>query len=294
VTPGHDVRTRFPSAWPPIGRWEQVPVALVATAALGIVAGWALTVFVHRWKELRPLTPRDVAAEVGGGDGPTVTVRAAFREARCPHCHHRYRAADVVPVIGWSRGCPGCGARLPWTVPLIQVGVPLAMIVTIWSIDRPWIAVPYLWLVVVLAAVAVIDLRIWLIPWWMPWLGAAVGMAMITTASIALGEPAAILWAALGGVGAFLFLGTFWFVAPGKLGFGDVRLALLLGVFLGWLHPLFPIYGLLFGSLIGVAMGLASVVSRRGVRFPFGPALALGALVAVWFHAPLLARLGVA
>lgn len=269
-------------------------VALILlTALVGTVVGWALTVPVHRYKELRPMTPRDVAAEVGTDGEPPPLIRAEYRQARCPDCHHVYRASDVVPVTSWFRGCPGCGTRLAATVPLLQLSVPVAMVLTVATLDATLIALPYLWLVVVLAAVAFIDLRIWLIPWWMPWVGAAVGFVLITAMSIVIGAPGAVVWALAGGVGSFLFFFVLWLVAPGKLGFGDVRLMFLLGMFLGWIHPLFPIYGLLFGSLIGLVMGLGSVIVDKGTRFPFGPALALGGLLAVWLNQPLLHGIGV-
>ncbi len=266
---------------------------LVLTALVGTVVGWQLTVPVHRYKELRPLTPRDVGAEVGTDDAPPPVIRAEYREARCPECHHVYRASDVVPVLSWFRGCPSCGTRLASTVPLLQIAVPVAMVLTVATVSSGWVALAFLWLVVVLAAVAFIDLRIWLIPWWMPWVGAAVGFVLICAASLAIGQPASIVRAVIGGVGMFGLFFVLWLVAPGKLGFGDVRLMLLLGMFLGWFALVLPIYGLLFGSLIGLAMGLVSLFAKKGTRFPFGPALALGALTAVWLNGPLLNSLGV-
>jgi hypothetical protein len=56
--------------------------------------------------------------------------------------------------------------------------------------------------------------------------------------------------------------------------FGDVRLAFMIGLFLGWLHPILALYGLLLGSLVGVLLGVVSLVARAGSRFAFGPALA--------------------
>ena len=268
-------------------------ILLVATAVLGTAVGWALTVPVHRYKEHRPMSPRDVEAEVGTADTPPPAIRAEYRQARCPRCHHRYSARDVLPVLSWRRGCPGCGERLPATVPLLQAGVPLAMVLTVALLGGSWVALPYLWLVAVAAAVSIIDLRIWLIPWWIPWVGAAVGLVLIAAVSVGIGAPQAILWALAGAGGSFLVFFLLWLVAPAKLGYGDVRLVVLLGLFLGWLHPLFPVYGLLFGSLLGLVMGLGAVAAGRGGRFPFGPALALGALAAVWLHGPLLEQLGV-
>jgi prepilin signal peptidase PulO-like enzyme (type II secretory pathway) len=262
--------------------------AYLLTALAGLVAGWAITMPLHRYKELRPLTPRDVAAEVGNAQHPPTTIRAAYRQARCVGCRRVSTGRDVVPVLSWARGCLTCGTRPPATVPITQMAVPLAMLVTVGTLGDPWVALPYLWLVVVLCAVAIIDLRIWLIPWWMPWIGAAIGFALIAAVSVALGSPRHILFALAGGVGAFLLFFVLWLAAPGKLGFGDVRLALLLGMFLAWIHPVLPVYGLLFGSTIGLFTGVVALLSRRGSRFPFGPALAVGAMTAVWFHEPIL------
>ncbi|MHB1138050.1 MAG: prepilin peptidase [Microthrixaceae bacterium] len=261
---------------------------LVLTGVVGAAAGWAMTVPLHRYKELRPMTPRDVAAEVGTADSPAVEIRAAYRQAICPHCHHEYHAGDVVPVLSWFRGCPDCGQRLPWTVPLVQLGVPLTMVLTVALLNGSWVALPYVWLVVVLAAISIVDLRIWLIPYWMPWAGAGVGLVIIAAVSIGLGVPGRIWYAVIGGAATFAVFFVLWLAAPGKLGFGDVRLALVLGMFLAWMHPFLPLYGLLFGAVLGLLMGLGAVVTRRDSRFPFGPALALGAMCAVWLHEPLL------
>jgi len=265
-----------------------VTLLLLLTAVAGIATAWAITVPLHRYKELRPMSPRDVAAEVPTPDDPGPAIRASYREARCPDCHHVFGWADVIPVWSWFRGCPGCGRRLPATVPMVQLGLPIAMLLTVVLLGGSWIALPYVWLVVVLTAIATVDLRIWLIPYWMPWAGAAVGLVLIAGVSIGIGDPGAIGVAVLGAVLTFLLFFVLFLIAPGKLGFGDVRLALLLGLFLAWLHPVLPVYGLLFGAVLGLVMGLGAMLARGDSRFPFGPALALGSLVAVWLHEPIL------
>jgi len=262
------------------------------TAVVGVAIGWALTVPVHRYKELRPMTPRDVAAETGSDDQPPPVIRASYRHARCATCHHVCTWRDVAPVISWWRGCPSCGTPLPATVPLIQVGVPLAMLITVVMLPGSWVALPYLFLVVVLAVIAVVDLRIWLIPYWMPWAGTAVGLVLISAVSVGIGAPGQIIVAIAGAIGTFVLFFLLFIAAPGKLGFSDVRLALLLGLFLAWMHPILPVYGLLFGALLGLVMGLAAMLARGDSRFPFGPALALGSMAAVWFHEPILRGLG--
>lgn len=259
---------------------------------VGILLGWALTVPLHRYKELRPMTPRDVAAEVGTDDEPPPTIRASYRQARCPHCRHVYSWRDVAPVLSWFRGCPDCGTRLPATVLVVQLGLPLAMVLTALILPGTWAVVPYLFLTVVLLAISVVDLRIWLIPYWMPWAGAGVGLVMISVVSLAAGAPRDIVVAVAGAVGTFVMFLVLFIAAPGKLGFGDVRLALLLGLFLAWMNPILPVYGLLFGAVLGVVMGGVALLARGDSRFPFGPALALGAMAAVWLHEPILHRLG--
>lgn len=264
------------------------------TAIAGAVVAWLLTVPLHSYKELRPMTPRDVAAEAATDpDGrPAPPVRAAYRTARCGRCRHECRTIDVVPVVSWIRGCPDCGERLPLTVPLLQVGLPLAMATTVALLPGSWVALPYVFLAVVLAAIAVVDLRIWLIPWWMPWAGAAAGLVLISAVSVGIGAPRQIVVALAGGVATFVVFFLLYVAAPGKLGFGDVRLSLLLGIFLAWMHPVLPVYGLLFGAVLGLVMGVAAIIARGDSRFPFGPGLALGAMAAVWFHEPLLRGLG--
>lgn len=267
-------------------------LSIAFALVLGSLAAWQLTVPLHRFKEFRPKSPRDIAAEVGGDGNAPQIIRAAYRQAICPSCHHHYRAADVVPVVSWFRGCPGCGTRLPATVPLLQLGVPLALaltVVSLFTFAGNWaVVVPFVWLVIVLSGIAVVDHRIWLIPYWMPWLGSAVGLVLIVFSSLALGKPGAILYALGGGAALFGLFFLLWLIAPAKIGFGDVRLALLIGLNLGWLHPLLPIYGLLFGSLAALTVGVVSIARRNGSRFAFGPALALGTLCAVWFAGPIL------
>lgn len=259
----------------------------VVAGGTGAVVAWVLTVPLFRFKELRPKTPRDVSNEHG------LEIRAVVRHARCPRCHHDAHPAEVVPVASWIRGCGGCRRRPPVTMVALQLGLPAAMAITAATFgngtsDDIWMAVPFLWFAVVVAAAAVVDARIWLIPWWMPWVGSAVGLVLIATSSLALGEPRWVIDALAGGVGAFAFFWLLWFVAPGRLGFGDVRLAFAIGLFLGWLSPVLVLWGLMIGSLVGVVVGVVSMLGRKGSHFAFGPALAAGAVVAVWLHVPLL------
>ena len=266
-------------------------VLTLSTTVLGVLVAWALTVPLHRYKELRPMTPRDVVTEVAVDGEPAPTIRASYRDARCPSCHRICTWRDVAPVLSWVRGCPECHTRLPSTVPLLQLGLPLALMITAWQLGGSWVTVPYLFLAVVLSAITLVDLRIWLIPFWMPWAGAAVGLVLISAVSVTIGAPGQIVVAVVGAVATFAVFFLLFVAAPGKLGFGDVRLALLLGLFLAWMHPILPVYGLLFGAVLGVVMGIVALMGSGERGFPFGPPLCLGAMCAIWLHEPILGSL---
>lgn len=260
----------------------------LAAGVVGIAVAWAITLPVHRFKELRPKIPRDVGSETAADGSIVVPVSAAYRSARCRSCHHECSWQEVAPVLSWFRGCPVCSTPLPTTIPLLQIALPLAIVATVITLGGSWVALPFVVLAIAVAAISVIDLRIWLIPYWMPWAATAAGFVTIAAVSIGLGEPSAILRAALGGVAMFILFLVLFIAAPGKLGFSDVRLAFPLGMFLAWLSPLLAIYGLLFGAVLGAVMGVAALVTRSDSRFPFGPALGMGAMLAVWLHAPIL------
>lgn len=268
------------------------PLTTLLTVVITSIAAWAMTVPLHRFKELRPKSPRDIDAEVPTGNERPQIVRAAYRRAICPRCRHHYEPGDVVPVLSWFRGCPSCHGRLPLSVLALQIGVPLGAATTVVTFSGyghgTALMIPFVWLVVAFGAVSIVDMRIWLIPYWMPWLTSAVGLVLLAAVSLYIGQPSAILRAMATGAATFGVFFVLWLVAPAKLGFSDVRLALPIGMLLGWLSPVLPVYGILFGSLIALVVGLVSVALGRGSRFAFGPALSLGSLAAVWFAAPIL------
>jgi leader peptidase (prepilin peptidase)/N-methyltransferase len=97
--------------------------------------------------------------------------------------------------------------------------------------------------------------------------------------------------ALVGGGGAWLLLLLVHLVSPRGMGFGDVRLAFVLGLFLGWLGYSHVVLGLFAGFLLGSVAGIVLVVGRRRSRkdaIPFGPFLAAGALLAVLAGTPVL------
>ena len=96
--------------------------------------------------------------------------------------------------------------------------------------------------------------------------------------------------ALLGAVGAFTFFFILHLVAPGGMGFGDVRLSAVLGLFLGWMGGMQVFGGLFLGFFLGAVIGMVLIaVGSRGRKqhIPFGPFLAAGTMIFVLFGDPI-------
>jgi len=157
---------------------------------------------------------------------------------------------------------------------------------------------PLLLLGASLVAVSVIDLQVLRIPdrITFPTLAASVPLVVVVSArSDAIDS---VNGALLGAVAYFLALLIPHLIYPRGMGFGDVKLALVMGLYLGWLgwtevHPVggpvqLVLYALMLGCALGVVFGvLSALITRRRGEFPFGPALALGCLIVVLFAADL-------
>jgi leader peptidase (prepilin peptidase)/N-methyltransferase len=147
-----------------------------------------------------------------------------------------------------------------------------------------WALPAFLGVTAGLVALSVIDFEHFLLPNRIVYPLAVVTVALLTAA--ALGDDAwgALGRAVLGGAVAMLALGLLHLVSPRSMGFGDVKLAFVLGLALGWLGWGELVLGLFCGFLAGAIVGGVLIVLRRRGRkdhLPFGPFLAFGTLVAV-------------
>jgi leader peptidase (prepilin peptidase)/N-methyltransferase len=142
-----------------------------------------------------------------------------------------------------------------------------------------------------LVAMSVVDLRVGLVPRRFVYPTVVLTAAGLLAASAVEGQWRALEHAAIGGAVAFFGFFAIWWVYPKGLGFGDVRLAGLIGLALGWLGLLHLYIGLLFAFVLGALFGLAVMALRGGgrkTRFAFGPALSAGAVIGVLWGTPLV------
>jgi len=224
---------------------------------LGMVVGSFLNVVIHR------LPSRESVISPG---------------SHCPRCDHPIRWYHNIPVVGWLvlRGtCHDCGEPISWRYPAIEglTGIIFVVAYLVYGVQaRTLLVMVFL---AGLVAITFIDLDHFIIPDRIVLPGAVVGLA----ASVAL-EPErwwVYVVAAFGGAGFLLILGLVW---AGGMGMGDVKMALMMGAFLGASTIVALFVAFLVGG-VGGAILLAARIKGRKDRLPFGPYLAFGSLIAV-------------
>lgn len=232
----------------------------------------------------------------------------------CPVCDERIRPGDNVPVVSWLvlRGrCRHCGTQVSVRYPLIEAGTAAAFAAVAWwlltplapvvalteSINPAWLpvvisllAVAYFWLTGASIALTGIDLEHHRLP-------NVIVLPMYAVAVVTLGLPALVagdtvrLATAAAGAGVlFAFYFVLWLVWPGGMGMGDVKLAGVLGLYLGfsgWGALAVGAFGaFILGGLVSIVL-LATKRANRKSGIPFGPWMLGGAWLGIVVGDPL-------
>ena len=149
---------------------------------------------------------------------------------------------------------------------------------------------PFAVFVATLVVVSVTDLSSRLVPRWLVYAGVALVVPLLVLTAAVDHQWHQLPGAAIGGAVAFaLFFAVWWFV-PRGMGYGDVRLAGLIGIATGYLSLLHAYLAFLGGFVIGMVFGVVMMLlgsSGRKTRIPFAPALSVGAVLAVFYGAHL-------
>ncbi|MEV6299582.1 prepilin peptidase [Actinoplanes sp. NPDC051861] len=241
---------------------------LCVIGLLGLAIGSFLNVVIHR-------VPRDESLVRPG--------------SHCPECGHAVRARHNVPVLGWLllRGrCADCGTRISARYPLVEAGTAALFVAVAARFGWSWELPAYLYLAAVAIALALIDLDVMRLPDKIVLPSYGVAAALLLPVSLAEGD----LAAPLRGLAAAAVLYVLYRVlGTWGMGGGDVKLAPLLGFYLGWLGWSAVAIGAFAGFLLGGLAGgllLALRVAGRKSRIPFGPYMLAGAFLAVFAAAP--------
>ena len=207
----------------------------------------------------------------------------------CPGCGARIRARDNVPVLSWlllRARCRDCDAPIPARYPLIELLTGVLFVgVTLWTgLEAPevWALPARLYLAAVAVALAFIDLDTHTLPNRIVLPSYAIGAGLLALASAGTGDWGALLRAAVGGAVLWVFYLLLVLAYPRGMGFGDVKLAGVLGLYLGWAAWGALVVGGFAAFLLGGVVGLGLLVAgraKRGTGIPFGPWMLLGAAV---------------
>jgi leader peptidase (prepilin peptidase) / N-methyltransferase len=201
--------------------------------------------------------------------------------SRCPRCETPVKPYDNVPILSWLllRGhCRSCSEPISPRYPLVEALTAALCAGAVLAHDSVASIALSVTLILIVVPAALIDLEHRIIPNRITVLGAVLALVLGTALDPAGESGRLIAGAAAGG---FLLLAALAY--PGGMGMGDVKLAAVMGLFLGGAVAPAILIALLSGVLLG-----AVVIARKGAHagrktaIPFGPFLALGALVAVF------------
>ncbi len=244
----------------------------VSAGLFGLVIGSFVNVLVHR-------LPR----------GESV-VRPA---SHCPACGAPIRGWDNIPLVSWlllGARCRDCRAPISVRYPAVELTNG-----ALWSFcflrapSYPDFLAAAIFVSACLALL-LIDAEFQLLPDAITLTGLAAGIGLSFLSAIRT-PLSAVLGAALGAGGLWLVAFLYEKVAGQEgMGLGDVKMLGMIGAFLG---PAGVVVTVLLGSLAGSAVGLALIAARRGsmkMALPFGVFLSLGAVAALFFGEPLVAR----
>jgi leader peptidase (prepilin peptidase)/N-methyltransferase len=196
----------------------------------------------------------------------------------CMSCGHEIGWRDNVPVVSWLllRGhCRHCHATIPWRYPAVELTSALLVAGCALKFGLHPEAVIASVFCLVLVAISATDIELGIIPNRI----VLPAFVVILAAQTALYPSPQWAVAAIGAAG-FLFAAAL--IAPGGMGMGDVKLALVLGAMLGTTVTVAMLVGMLAAMVPAIILFIRLGVGARKVKLPFGPFLALGSVVALF------------
>lgn len=209
--------------------------------------------------------------------------------SRCDTCHAPLRKRDNIPLLSWLllRGrCHNCAAPIPVSYPVTEVVTALLFALTTASLGLTWTLPGYYVLITASAALTLTDLAEKRLPNRIVFLADAAGAALLLAGALLDGDAAKLLGAGAGAVAYSGIMLVIHLIAPRGLGYGDVKLAVLLGMFLGYLSLWHVGLGFFLAYLFGGVISVLLVVTRiRSMKdaIPFGPYMMVAAIVAVLY-----------
>jgi len=207
--------------------------------------------------------------------------------SHCPSCDEPISPRDNVPVVSWVllRGrCRHCESRISPRYPLVELATCAVFVALTLRIGLDAALPAFLYLGAVGIALALIDIDVKRLPNVIVLPSYVVALVLLGGAAVASGEFEPLLRGAIGMAALFGFYFLLAFVYPAGMGFGDVKLAGILGLYLAWLGWAELVtggfLGFFFGGVVGAILMSVGSAGRKS-KIPFGPYMLAGAFVAI-------------
>lgn len=213
--------------------------------------------------------------------------------SHCPACEHELAAVENIPVVSWlaQHGrCRHCAARISLRYPAVEMLCAVLFAGMTWHFGVHAPLAAFLYLAAVGLALALIDLDVRRLPNALTLPSYGVAAALLTLSAFVDHEPGRLIRAAIGMASLYVFYFLLAVLKPGAMGFGDVKLAGVLGIYLGYLGWSALVVGAFAAFLLGGVVGVALMTMRRAgrkTRIPFGPYMIVGAFVGIFAGAQL-------
>ena len=211
--------------------------------------------------------------------------------SHCPKCGHPIRERDNVPLAGWillHGRCRDCHEPISWRYPAIEALTMLAFVgVGIWQGGLTWMTPALLIFVCASIALAMTDIDTLRLPDEIVFPSTVlVGMALVAAAA-GSGQWDSLLRGVLAGAIYTAGYAALWFLSAGRgLGFGDVKIAFMLGLmagYLSWEAAAVSVFAAWLTGGIIAGIGMMTGRIKRGSHVPFGPFLIVGCWIGmVW------------
>ncbi len=224
----------------------------------------------------------------------------------CPKCHHQLGFWDLIPIFSFiflKRKCRYCNQKISWQYLLVEIATGLLFVLIFWHLGFGFdlafgiwaLDLIYYWFIVsCLIVIFIYDLKHYVIP------NQAIYPAIAAVIIYKIFEICNLkfvwnlefgiwnfqpLWNSLiAGLAPALFFFLLWLISKGGwLGFGDVKLAFFMGIFLGFPNILVALFS---AFLIGSATGLILIALKKKKlksQVPFGPFLVLGTFIGLFW-----------
>ena len=244
----------------------ETALVVIASVVMGLVIGSFLTVVVDR-------VPR----------GASILAPPSA----CGACGHRLTAPDLVPIGSWLalRGkCRHCGAVIGVEPLAIELANTALFVLFGLKFGADAVLAAFWCLAAALVALVWIDLQEFRLPREITYVAFTISLMIMMNAAV-IDRQYSNLWKAIVGAGiALVIMLVIYLASRGGMGDGDVRLAPLLGLHLGYVSLAIVPVGLFFGFLIGAVVGSVMMAANKAGRktaLPFGPFLAAGTVLGI-------------